>query len=245
MISVCMATYNGEKYIEEQLKSILKQIKEEDEIVISDDGSSDNTLEVIKQLSDKRIKIFLNQGEHGYTPNFENALRNASGDYIFLSDQDDIWLDDKVKTIMNEFGKGFNFVYSDCITVNNKMEHLQESRIETYNIKKGGFRTLIKTRYLGCCCAFDKKMLQSILPFPKNYKILEHDTWIASLANFYFKVSIISKPLVLYRRHDSNTSNGGFTSNKNYYLMIKRRIYRFNQILKRRKQSKKSLKGDL
>lgn len=245
MISVCMATYNGEKYIREQIESILSQMSLEDELVISDDGSKDSTIAVIKSINDERIKLFYNNGEHGYTPNFENALKNAKGDYIFLSDQDDIWLPNKIERVMQEFSKGFDFVYTDCKTINKNKEIISESRINDYKIKKGAIRTLIKLRYIGCCYAFNRRVLNAALPFPRKYKYLEHDAWIVSLANFYFKVSIISEPLILYRRHDSNTSNGGFTSNKNYFLMIKRRIYRFNQILKRRKQSKKSLKGDL
>ena len=108
MISVCMASYNGEKYIKEQIDSILKQLSDEDELVISDDGSTDNTLSVIQSIHDKRIKLIHNQGEHGYSRNFENALKNSKGDYIFLSDQDDVWKDNKVETILPLYGIQFN-----------------------------------------------------------------------------------------------------------------------------------------
>ena len=92
MISVCIATYNGEKYIKEQLLSILPQLGKKDEVIISDDHSTDNTLDIVKGLNDNRIKIVMNNREKGYTSNFENALSYAIGDYIFLSDQDDIWM---------------------------------------------------------------------------------------------------------------------------------------------------------
>ena len=92
MISVCIATYNGEKYIEEQIASILPQLKENDEIIISDDYSTDNTIQVLTKINSKKIKIFKNQGEKGYTSNFENAIKQAKGNYIFLCDQDDVWL---------------------------------------------------------------------------------------------------------------------------------------------------------
>ena len=85
MISVCMATFNGEKYIEEQINSILLQLGKEDEIIISDDGSTDNTLDIIRELNDERIKLYQNNKQHGYAHNFENALIHASGDYIFFS----------------------------------------------------------------------------------------------------------------------------------------------------------------
>ena len=97
MISVCIATYNGEKYIKQQLLSILKQIKVNDEIIISDDHSTDKTFNIIKSFNDTRIKFFLNNKGKGYTRNFENALEKAHGDIIFLSDQDDIWIDNKVE----------------------------------------------------------------------------------------------------------------------------------------------------
>ena len=90
MISVCMATYNGEKYIEEQLKSILSQLGENDEVIVSDDSSTDNTLAIVESFNDVRIKIFPNNKFHSPIFNFENALKQATGDYIFLSDQDDV-----------------------------------------------------------------------------------------------------------------------------------------------------------
>ena len=96
MISVCIATYNGEKYIKEQLDSIIPQLGHEDEIVISDDGSSDSTLDIINSINDERIRITVNQGKHGVNSNFNNALLHAKGDFIFLADQDDIWLSGKV-----------------------------------------------------------------------------------------------------------------------------------------------------
>ena len=86
MISVCVATYNGEKYIKEQLLSILSQIGLNDEVVVSDDHSNDSTIDIVKSLNDKRVKIIYNEGNRGYTSNFENALKHAKGDYVFISD---------------------------------------------------------------------------------------------------------------------------------------------------------------
>ncbi|MCG2791916.1 MAG: glycosyltransferase, partial [Weeksellaceae bacterium] len=102
MISVCLATYNGEKYLEAQIKSILKQLSVDDELIISDDRSTDNTISVINKFDDNRIKIFINKNKNGVAHNFENALLKATGDYIFLSDQDDIWADNKVDVLLKE-----------------------------------------------------------------------------------------------------------------------------------------------
>ena len=100
MISVCIATYNGEKYIREQLDSILPQLGLDDEVIISDDSSTDNTLKIIEEYNDCRIKIFSNNKFYSPILNFENALKKAQGDFIFLSDQDDIWKSNKVEVVM-------------------------------------------------------------------------------------------------------------------------------------------------
>ena len=114
-ISVCMATFNGEPYILQQLISILSQLGEEDELIISDNGSSDKTLSIIESLNDPRIKIF-NYKYLSISGNFENAIKNANGDLIFLSDQDDIWMDGKVESFRNAL-KCASVVLSDCVIV--------------------------------------------------------------------------------------------------------------------------------
>ena len=112
-VSVCLATYNGEKYIYDQLISILKQINKNDEVIISDDGSTDSTLDIVRSISDDRIKVYNSCSTLKVVDyetrlsriylNFKNAILKSSGDVIFLSDQDDIWLDDKYSYVMNQF----------------------------------------------------------------------------------------------------------------------------------------------
>lgn len=225
MISVCMATYNGEKYIAEQLASILKQLSENDEVIISDDGSKDKTCELIKALGDKRIRLVFNQGEHGFTHNFENALKLAKGDYIFLSDQDDIWLDSKVADTMKVLEE-YDFAVSDCITIDQNMNIIQKSRFETFDMKPGFSNHLIKSRFLGCCMAFKRSVLDASLPFPKNDFLVEHDIWLAAVAFLYFNSKLIYKPLIYYRRHGNNVSEGGFTEGYSLKIKAKKRIYR-------------------
>jgi glycosyltransferase involved in cell wall biosynthesis len=111
MISVCMATYNGAKYIKEQMDSILCQLGKDDEVVVSDDGSTDSTLDIVAEYGDSRIKIVRNTGAHNFIRNFENSLKAAHGDYIFLADQDDVWLPDKVAKIMQILRGGTRTVY--------------------------------------------------------------------------------------------------------------------------------------
>lgn len=231
-ISVCMATYNGEKYILEQVKSILEQINANDELIISDDGSTDDTLKILVGLNDSRIKIYKNKGEHGYTANFENALKFASGDLIFLSDQDDIWCKDKVKVILEKMEKDkYDFIIHDCKMVDSQLNIISESRFKELNVKSGFIAQMIRMRYLGCCMAFNRKMLITMLPFPKNKKLVEHDTWIATFGELYYKTCMLNEKLILYRRHDGNVSDAGVGKGYPIKIKILRRIYRLIWLL--------------
>ncbi len=230
MISVCMAAYNGEKYIIEQINSILIQLGTEDELIISDDGSKDKTLELIRAIEDKRIKLYENKGMHGYAHNFENALKQSAGDFIFFSDQDDVWLPNKVETMLPHL-KVDNFVISDAYICNDKLEI--KDRISTWRkYKKGYIRNLYKSIYAGCTCAFTKKIKDYSLPFPANLYI-QHDTWIGLLSELKFNVMSIDEPLILYRRHNNNTSGAGSRSNKTTFFMIRYRIVLLAETLRR------------
>lgn len=242
MISVCMATYNGQRYIGTQLRSILAQIGPEDEVIISDDASTDMTLEVIAQINDERIKVYHHTCNHGYTPNFENALKYAKGNYIFLADQDDEWLPGKVEKMLEAL-KNADFVVSDCITIDDSDTVLDQSRFKTYHIKKGFWRLMIKTRYLGCCMAFRRCVLDAALPFPANSFYIEHDLWLAAVAECYFRVVLVPQALILYKRHEGNASDAGM--GKGYPLRIKilRRMYRLQQLWLIRSRVKRVKEG--
>lgn len=230
MISVCMATYNGEKYIKDQLLSILKQIGPNDEIIISDDLSKDKTIEIIKRLNDKRIKIFFNTNR-GYTNNFENSIKNASGDLIFLADQDDVWFDDKIQ-IMSDLLKNYDFVVSNAQMVNKDLESLGTTYFQLRGGAKRGFlNNLIKLKYIGCCMAFRKIILKKAFPFPKNTTLCSHDLWISLISEFYFSTYVIQEPLLSYRRHGENVST--HTSLTSLSLKIQYRIYSFYKVLSR------------
>lgn len=223
-ISVCIATYNGEVYIYDQLKSILQQLDGDDEVIISDDSSSDNTLFEVSKLADSRIKIVTNAGPKGYTSNFENALKHATGDIIFLSDQDDLWLPNKVEYCTNIL-ENADFIVSDCklIDVNNNV--IADSFYEKRNNYKSLIGNLFKFGYLGCCFTFRKEVLEKSLPFPSNHKYCTHDNWLMLVGLSYFRCFISTEKLLLYRRHDKNASNGGFYSQTNLMFKIKYRTY--------------------
>lgn len=229
-ISVCMATFNGEKFIARQIESILKQLNYDDEIIVSDDSSTDRTIELIENFGDKRIKIFKNNQFYSPVYNFENALRQVSGDIVLLSDQDDIWLDDRVSMIRKAFyrinNKIYIFVCNGYIIKNGENRSIF-SIFEEIKPKRGILRNICKNSYMGCCMAFSKKLLDIALPFPKNIPM--HDSWLGILGDIFGKVDFIDKKLIKHRRHKNNTS---FKNNK-ISQKVYWRIILMKELLKR------------
>ena len=222
-ISVCIATYNGGKYIKEQLVSILGQIGVDDEVIVSDDGSSDATLSIIKSLDDDRIKLV--DGPHLGSPtrNFENALRHAVGDIVFLADQDDVWQENKVAVCMKHL-QVCDCVVSDAIVTDVNLRTTHDSFFGLYYTKEGLlYNLLIKNGYLGCCMAFKRKVLGKALPFPDKTPM--HDIWIGNVAAFYFKLTFIPDRLIYFRRHDHNSSS---TARKSTYGFYDRLMFRLH-----------------
>ena len=204
MISVCIATYNGEKYIKEQLDSILCQIGDDDEIIISDDGSTDGTISIIRKLNDNRITI-LHSTAHNIIRNFENALKHAKGNYIFLADQDDVWLPDKYEKCLSLL-KDYDLVVSDAIVTDEKLNTIKKSFFYHFNCGKGIMKNAIRSTYFGACMAFNRKTLNYALPFP-NDKEIGHDLWIGFVAEITGKVLFFPEALILYRRHKNAFTN--------------------------------------
>jgi glycosyltransferase involved in cell wall biosynthesis len=204
-----MATYNGEKYIKKQMLSILMQLSKEDEVIVSDDGSEDATLSIIRSLNDSRIKIF----HHTRNPqkyvsdyvsqNFENALRHAKGEYIFLSDSDDVWLPEKV-TLMVEYLQNNVLVLSDCRIVDQRLNTIYHSYFERYKSKASILKTIRRNNLVGCCMAFRKELLAIALPFPAG-KNIWHDKWLGVIAMHIGRVTLLKKALSLYRRNEQST----------------------------------------
>lgn len=225
-ISVCMATYNGEIYIEEQLNSILIQLNDGDEIIVSDDGSTDRTIEIIEQINDPRIKIY-HSPFRNLILNFENALNKVTGDIVFFSDQDDIWYENKVEEIVKLL-KTYDLIYTNASIFKEKKEdnHLFNTR-QNYSV----IRNFIKNNCLGATMAFKAKLLKYSLPFPK--KIPMHDMWIYFISAFYGKTFYYNKPLIYYRRHGSNASNASEKTTNSLSKVITMRINLFVLILKR------------
>lgn len=240
MISVCMASYNGAKYIREQVMSILPQLGKDDEIIISDDGSTDGTLETIQSFNDKRIKVLHHakiEYRHTYlinfrkvADNFENALSHAKGDIIFLSDQDDIWKEDKVAKMIKAL-ENYDIVECNCGTIDENDNLLAEKFRSKRPFSNSILGNLISMPFLGCCMAFHSKVLNWSLPFPNE--LIAHDFWIGFWGNQLGNMGYIDEPLHLYRQHTNNVSPGSKKSNNKLMLKLIYRTELLCQIINR------------
>lgn len=222
MISVCMTTYNGESYLKEQISSILSEIHPNDELIISDDGSTDNTCSIIESFKDSRIILLHNKGEHGVNKNFENSLRHAKGDLIFLSDQDDVWIPGKVKACKEALMNHMCVVHDAYIT-NENLDIIENSFFNSFNCKTGFIHNLIKNGYLGCAMAFHKDILNIVLPIPTKLPVW-HDIWIGSLSQLKHEVVFIPFKGIKFRRHNATTS----ITTKGCYSLSKKISYRMS-----------------
>lgn len=230
-ISVCMATYNGSQYVEEQIASILPQIGADDEIIVCDDSSTDDTIRKIQTIADQRIKIYTNKYNLGYTKTFQRALSLSKGEYIFLSDQDDVWLDNKVKLCMDGLSKS-DLVVTDCIVTDCLLNPTSASHFITHSVRTGFISNLIASRYVGSCMAFRRSILNKCLPMPAFSSLCPHDYWIALVSEAFYDVALIRLPCMLYRRHSSNASSGGSRSARPLFTILMQRLYALLHIIR-------------
>lgn len=222
MISVCIATFNGEKYIKRQLSSILSQLSAGDEVILADDSSTDNTLDVVRSFKDSRIHIIDGPNKHSPIWNFERALSKASGDYIYLADQDDEWLPNKIK-VTQQYLQNYDCIVSDNVCINGDGTIISSSFYKLNKTKSGKYyNLLIKNGYLGCCMAFKRKVLEASLPFPSNIPM--HDIWIGNVAAFKYNVKFIPEKLIRFCRHGDNVST---TASKSGYRIWNRLMFRW------------------
>jgi glycosyltransferase involved in cell wall biosynthesis len=210
-VTVCMATYNGEKYIVNQLNSIINQSYSANHIIVSDDFSQDKTVDLVEILLEnhKEKKIIKNKINLQHVKNFERALLNAKGDIIFLSDQDDIWKPEKIERVVGIFEKNpkVAMVHHNLTTVNENLDFIKENYV---NLNKTGiqdpfvflFSEFFKPRLFGCAMAFRKDILDILLPFPSC--VYAHDHWISIVSALSGDIYFFDENLVYYRQHNNN-----------------------------------------
>ena len=219
MISVCIATYNGEIFIQEQIDSILCQLSSDDEIIVSDDGSTDDTISIINSIDDKRIRVIEGPRKQSPTSNFECALKASKGDFIFMSDQDDVWKPNKVNICM-EWLQRYDCVVSDAEVTDSSLNPLYPSLYAIMQVRQGRiYNTIWKNGYTGCCMAFRRNVLEASLPFPKDIPM--HDIWIGNVAAYKYNVKFIPDTLIYFRRHEDTTSCNGKGSKYSIWQQMK------------------------
>lgn len=207
-ISVCMATCNGELYIRRQLDTIIPQLDAGDELVISDDSSNDGTVAIIKEFTDSRIKFFPGQTFRNPSLNFECAVTQASGNIIVLADQDDIWCDSKLAVIREEFRREEKRPYLimlDAQVVDEQERELYPSVMEKTTAGPGFVKNMIVNRYIGCCIAFSRDLLERALPFPRQ--VYMHDMWLGQLCERIGQTKFIPIVTMKYRKHGNSTTD--------------------------------------
>ncbi len=225
-VSVCMATYNGELFLKQQIDSILTQLEIEDELIISDDNSIDGTLDIIYNYQDKRIKLFINETNLGVNRNFEIAISKSINEIIILADQDDIWSLNRLEIFKQSFKKNIVLVSTnfDHIDRNENLIEFQFSKLKSGDSKRyisNIFRIFLgRANYYGCAMAFRRKFLDIILPFPRN--IESHDLYIAMAANVYGSNLHLDDITLTRRIHGNNLS----VVNRNvFYKVLTRFIF--------------------
>lgn len=229
-ISVAMAVYNSEKYIREQIESILPQLNVNDELVISYNESTDSTWDIIREYAkkDERVRITICDIK-GIQANFNNAIVYTKGKYIFLSDHDDVWIDCKVSKVLKTFieNKATVVVHSKIVT-DGMLNPIKRVDFNNGSYSNKFIKNLISNNYSGSCMAFRRDLIPFICPLPT--KIVYHDAWIGLLGNIYGSVVLLNEPLILYRRHGLNESSD---SRRTLNIIIKERIFTVYNILKR------------
>ncbi len=208
-ISVCMAACNGGPYVEAQLQSVLSQLKPSDEVVIVDDGSTDDTVRRIEQIRDPKIRLLRHEKNAGVVTTFEDALRSATGDILFLCDDDDIWAPAKVQRFLDVFRSraDVEIVTSRVRMIDENDRPLPDSRINRGGRFLPGFwRNLYMNHYQGSAMAIRASLLGRVLPFPLH-RLFLHDAWIGTRNDLLGgKAAFIEEDLLFYRRHARNAS---------------------------------------
>ena len=202
-----MATRNGEKHIRRQLESILNQLDRNDELIISDDSSIDRTVDIIKSFHDRRVILFEQNTFFSPIYNFENTLKKASCGIIALSDQDDIWLENKIDIVRSRLSDKIGRIYTimmDGFVIDENDEIQEETLFQRVKARSGILTNIYDNCYTGCSMAFTKDLLKVAVPFPPNIPM--HDSWFGILSEMLGQVEFVFEKTILYRRHPANAS---------------------------------------
>ena len=218
-----MATFNGARYVREQVETILEQLEPDDELVVSDDSSTDDTVAIVRSFGDGRIRILEGNAFHSALRNFEHAVRHAGGETIVLADQDDAWLPNKLPLVRELFAGEMArpyLVVLDAEVVDEELRPLDPSVLAKLHAGPGLLKNLWANRYLGCCMAFSRDLLEVALPFPGGVDM--HDIWLGQLCERVGTTAFVPVVTMRYRRHDATAT--GFDIRFQPLQQIRRRL---------------------
>lgn len=204
-VSVLMTTYNGERFIKEQLDSVVKQLEKDDELIISDDGSTDNTVSIIKEYLRENIKLF--DGPHnGVVKNFEYAFSKSSNSVILFCDQDDVWDENKILIIKDRFKKeqAIGVIMHDAYIMHDIPGDNDNTIFRNRKARHGILKNVVASSYYGCCMAITRDYMLKIMPFPSN--TLSYDQYIGNCAEIDKTTMFISNKLIYHREYADNWS---------------------------------------
>jgi glycosyltransferase involved in cell wall biosynthesis len=204
LVSIVMATYNGSLYLAEQMESLLAQSYRNLEIIIVDDCSLDNTVEILKKFQEKNpsINIISNETNLGYIKNFEKGCSLARGEYIALCDQDDYWHPDKIKHMQAAIGN-YPLIYCDSVLCDESLQPIGVNISDRGNCRDydNCLQQAIFCRIYGHATLIKKEFLLKTIPF---LAVIPHDWWICYMATFYGGMKYLDEPLANYRQHSAN-----------------------------------------
>lgn len=219
MVTILLATLNGEKYLKAQLESIAAQTYENWQLVVGDDGSTDQTLEILKEFQKEhpnQVIIYENNPPFGSAKgNFINLLRNSYGPHFMFCDQDDVWKRDKIyltlqkmEALETRYGdKVPILVHSDLSVVDENLEMVAESFFQYANLPKRVMlnRLVVQNSVTGCTVMINRCLQQFFLQQLPIPKIIMHDYWAALIAKVFGKIGFVNEPTMLYRQHGHNS----------------------------------------
>lgn len=213
-IDILLPTYNGEKYLKEQLDSILNQTYKNIRLIISDDCSKDSTPKILEEYrnKDERIELYLQKENIGVVKEIEFLLKKVKSNYYMLADQDDVWLPIKVEKSIETLKKqNADLVFGDLEVVDQNLKTIYPSfgDFMLLNRKINKYIDSYKVNYLyncvtGCTVLSKKEFIEKILPIPTESKYLIHDHWIGLVVALNGKLVYMPEKYIKYRQHGNN-----------------------------------------